>query len=787
MAERTAIFNLKLDDGNSAKKVAENEKNLNKFRKSAQQAGKGTQDFSKRLQSVNKVVDSNAFSFREANRLIQDYQTIAIQAGKDSPIGQEAIKRAAQLTDEMGKLRAETNNLANDGKNLQGAMQLSQGVLGGYQAFAGVTAMLGVENEQLMQTMVKLQAVQQVSMGIESARKSLEEGQAARLLLMNIRTKALTIGTTAYAGAQSLLNAAIGKGSKAMRVFRGALVATGIGALVVGIGMLIANFDKVVDIVQNARKRFNELGEGVKTVISILLPFIGLIRLVGAGLEALGVIESDQDRERERQHQRQTARLKKEQEEIREKINLMTKEHKEFEENGNFEIRMMKAQGASKEEIFKAEQKLRKEIIQNNLARGKQIELDNALLEIQRDRLHAQGKIEEGNELNDELKENNKLIAAINKSNRDLRKEIKIQDAQFKTEQEKAEEQHQEKITKKISDARKKRKEEAEKLEREEQQKIQELQRASTDFMVQNIEDEGLRKRTALRIQHEREREELIEKYGKDSEVVKQMEQNQADEVMVLQRELNKKKTEEEAKEAEKERERKLLKLENDLMQLELEGQETLNKELEIAKTRRDALLEQDELTAEERNKIKLEYAQKEAEINNKRAEDEKKADEAIAAQKEYVLDTSMELLGKMGSLAKEGSAAAKAIAIAEIGAQTAMGFVRGLGIAQQAAAATGPAAPFTMPIFYASQIASVIGAANKARGILGGGGSVSAPPASRAPSPSGSGRDSENQGSTNTRVDAEGRSTAGKVFVSETDISRTQQRVNDIEVRSSF
>ena len=771
MAERTAIFNLKVDDGNSAKKVAENEKNLNKFRKSAQQAGKGTQDFSKRLQSVNKVVDSNAFSFREANRLIQDYQTIAIQAGKDSPIGREAIQRAAQLTDEMGKLRAETNNLANDGKNLQGAMQLSQGVLGGYQAFAGVTAMLGVENEALMQTMVKLQAVQQVSMGIESARKSLEEGQAARLLLMNIRTKALTIGTTAYAGAQSLLNAAIGKGSKVMRVFRGALVATGIGALVVGIGMLIANFDKVVDIVQNARKRFNELGEGVKTVISILLPFIGVIRLINAGLRRIGVIESEQSKTRRKQAAEQ-ARLaseerKRQRELLEQKIKNLEKERKAIEDKADFEIAKLRAAGKDTVDI---ERQKMEAVLHSNRQQVDSIEklVEELRTEMRIKALSGQFVFDEIKQMNELLDKRQELKDSIKETSQDL--EI------FEIAQ-----------RKRATDAYRKQAENEAKIEEEKNEKLKELQRASTDFMVQNIEDEGLRKRTALRIQHEREREQLIEKYGKDSEVVKQMEQNQADEVMALQRELNKKKTEEEAKEVEKERERKLLKLENDLMQLELEGQETLNKELEIAKARRDALLEQDELTAEQRNKIKLEYAKKEAEINNKRAEDERKANEAIAAQKEYVLNTSMDLLGKMGSLAKEGSAAAKAIAIAEIGAQTAMGFVRGLGIAQQAAAATGPAAAVTMPIFYASQIASVIGAANKARGILGGGGSVSAPSASSAPSISGSGRGSDNQGSTNTRVDAEGRSTAGKVFVSETDISRTQQRVNDIEVRSSF
>src|SRR6056297_3141231 len=107
MAERTAIFNLKINDNNSAKKVAQAEAQLEKFRKSALEADKGTGNFENRLKSINKVVDQNAFSLGEANRLIENYQTIAFQAGKDSPVGQEAIKRAAELTDRMAKLRSE--------------------------------------------------------------------------------------------------------------------------------------------------------------------------------------------------------------------------------------------------------------------------------------------------------------------------------------------------------------------------------------------------------------------------------------------------------------------------------------------------------------------------------------------------------------------------------------------------------------------------------------------------------------------------------------------------------
>ena len=40
----------------------------------------------------------------------------------------------------------------------------------------------------------------------------------------------------------------------------------------------------------------------------------------------------------------------------------------------------------------------------------------------------------------------------------------------------------------------------------------------------------------------------------------------------------------------------------------------------------------------------------------------------------------------------------------------------------------SGPAAALTMPVFYASQVAAVLGAASKAKSLLGGGGSTSAP-----------------------------------------------------------
>ena len=60
-----------------------------------------------------------------------------------------------------------------------------------------------------------------------------------------------------------------------------------------------------------------------------------------------------------------------------------------------------------------------------------------------------------------------------------------------------------------------------------------------------------------------------------------------------------------------------------------------------------------------------------------------------------------------------------KTAALAEIAIGTGIGMVQGLDIAQKSAKGTGPAAALAFPIFYASQIAAVLGAAGQAKQIL--------------------------------------------------------------------
>jgi hypothetical protein len=161
---------------------------------------------------------------------------------------------------------------------------------------------------------------------------------------------------------------------------------------------------------------------------------------------------------------------------------------------------------------------------------------------------------------------------------------------------------------------------------------------------------------------------------------------------------------------------------------------------------------EQQALLSEEgsakRAEIELASAQKLGEIRNRltqnayqNAEEDKRILEARRANQLTYVSAVGSAIGQLSGLFEQGTAAAKAAALAEIAINTGVGFVQGLDIAQKSAKAAGPGAAFAFPIFYATQVAAVLGAASRAKSILqsgntsGGGGSVSASaPAAMAP-----------------------------------------------------
>ena len=76
------------------------------------------------------------------------------------------------------------------------------------------------------------------------------------------------------------------------------MISTGIGAIVVGLGLLIANFDTVSKWVLKAREEFEKLGPGMKIAVGIAVlafaPLLGVIYGVVKALEYFGVVDDVQ-------------------------------------------------------------------------------------------------------------------------------------------------------------------------------------------------------------------------------------------------------------------------------------------------------------------------------------------------------------------------------------------------------------------------------------------------------------------------------------------------------------
>jgi hypothetical protein len=140
---------------------------------------------------------------------------------------------------------------------------------------------------------------------------------------------------------------------------------------------------------------------------------------------------------------------------------------------------------------------------------------------------------------------------------------------------------------------------------------------------------------------------------------------------------------------------------------------------------------------------VNKKFADQNTETARKQALDEQAIlDAKLAAQLGFAQSIGG-VVRALGGFAKEGTAAAKAAALADIVINTGLGFVQGLDIAQKGAKATGPAAPFAFPIFYATQVAAVLNAVGQARNILakvptgGGGGGLGGIPRPNVSAPS--------------------------------------------------
>jgi hypothetical protein len=191
-------------------------------------------------------------------------------AGQD---GTEAFNKlliaASKLEDQIGDTRARVKILASDTFKFDAAVGATQALASGFELAQGAAALFGEENEDLQQALVKITAATAVANSVQQLSALIKEENA-------VKTAVLTARTFAATAAQAAFTTVVGASTGAMKVFRLALAATGVGLLVIGLIALVENFDKVKQFAFNAVPGLEGFAEGVGKVIDKTKELFGI-------------------------------------------------------------------------------------------------------------------------------------------------------------------------------------------------------------------------------------------------------------------------------------------------------------------------------------------------------------------------------------------------------------------------------------------------------------------------------------------------------------------------------
>lgn len=211
----------------------------------------------KKEENEIKVYDN---SIRGLKQQYKDLISLAIQSGEESPIGQQALRDAGELRDRIGDLMATTQAYASDTATFDAIGEGISTIGAGFEAAEGAQALFGEGGEALQKTMVRLQATMALVNGLQTIQNNLQAESALRLKITAVSQYVLN-------GAQLAYTAVVGTSTGALKLLRLAFAATGIGALIIGIVLLIQNFEKVRDFIVNIINKFEFLKKGIEVVI----------------------------------------------------------------------------------------------------------------------------------------------------------------------------------------------------------------------------------------------------------------------------------------------------------------------------------------------------------------------------------------------------------------------------------------------------------------------------------------------------------------------------------------
>jgi hypothetical protein len=238
MAERDIIANLVVKGGEA-------------FVQTVTQSAKAEEQLNKELNANTTAQQQNqkaTLSARGELRKMREELIQLVRQGKINTAEYTKLKNeAGALADAIGDAGDEIRQAGSDTRGLDKAIRAATVLTGAFTAVQGAAALFGKDSENLQKSLLKVQAALSILNGLQAIQAELKREDS--------------IFTLALVKAKALYTAAIAGATGATRAFTAALVATGIGAVVVAIGLLIANWDKLIAVLSKGEQRLKAIND----------------------------------------------------------------------------------------------------------------------------------------------------------------------------------------------------------------------------------------------------------------------------------------------------------------------------------------------------------------------------------------------------------------------------------------------------------------------------------------------------------------------------------------------
>lgn len=393
--------------------------------------------------NTDQALGSLKSQLREATA---EVTRLSEQFGASSKEAVQAAKRAAELKDQIGDAKSLIDAFNPDAKFKALTASLG-GVAGGFSALQGATALFGKENEAVEKTLLKVQSAMALSQGLQAVGESID---SFKQLGTVIKTQVVSAFST----------------------LRGALIATGIGALAIGIGLVAANFDKVKKAVLNLVPGLAQVGTFFSNIITKVTDFVGV---TSAAERALASLEKTTKRGNEG---------------IEARIKVLTAQGGKEKEI----YALTKQQGENELTFLRAKLKTKDGLNAEELKKFRDLKTEQAVLDAQEQKRINDAAAENAKKNEDASKE----AAAKRKAEAEKRKaeEEKLSEELLKTQQDRRkllQEDNlisQEQLAKDKKDAEEKAKKEQEAIENERIENQKKVLATTTNFTLQGIQEQ---------------------------------------------------------------------------------------------------------------------------------------------------------------------------------------------------------------------------------------------------------------------------------------------------------